>query len=47
MTRRASARLVNQLGSRHSSRKRPLKLSIKALCIGLPGSMKDSFTPFS
>src|SRR5919107_766409 len=47
MTRRASGRLVNQPWSRHSSRKRPLKLSIEPFCIGLPGSMKNSFTPFS
>src|SRR5918996_909469 len=47
MMRRASARLVNQLWSRHSSRKRPLKLSIEPFCIGLPGSMKNSFTPWS
>jgi hypothetical protein len=36
---RASARLPNQCSFRHSSRKRLLKLSMKAFWTGLPGSM--------
>src|SRR5215212_3171034 len=33
----AWARLVNQCSLRHSSRKRPLKDSTYAFCVGLPG----------
>ena len=40
----ASAKLVNQWALRHSSRKRLLKLSMKAFWIGLPGSMNCSST---
>jgi len=44
MVVRASSKFVNQFSLRHSSRKRPLKLSTKALSVGLPGLMKCSFT---
>ena len=36
MAERAEERLVN-----NSSRRRPLKLSMKAFCCGLPGAMCD------
>ena len=36
---RASARLSNKCSFRHSSRKRLLKLSMKAFWTGLPGSV--------
>ena len=39
MTVRACSRLVNQCSLRHSSRRRPLKLSMKAFWVGLPGAM--------
>ncbi len=35
----ASARVRNQFAFRHSSRNRPLKLSMWPFCIGRPGSM--------
>ena len=34
-----SLMLVNRCSLRHSSRSRPLKLSTKPFCIGLPGAM--------
>ncbi len=46
MIRRASCRLVNQLWFKHSSRNFPLKLSMKAFCTGLPGSIKCNATLF-
>ncbi len=39
MMLRASLRLVKRCSLRHSSRKRPLKLSTKPFCVGLPGAM--------
>lgn len=42
MTRRAWAVVRNQCSLRHSSRNRPLKLSMYAFSIGLPGRMKLS-----
>jgi hypothetical protein len=36
---RASNRFQNQLTFKHSSRSRPLKLSMNAFCVGLPGWM--------
>lgn len=44
---RASASDKNQWLFRHSSRSRPLKLSTKALSVGLPGRDKSSVTSFS
>lgn len=35
----ASANAENSLSLRHSSRKRPLKLSTKAFWVGFPGAM--------
>ena len=43
----ASASDKNQCASRHSSRKRPLNNSTKALSVGLPGREKSNVTPFS
>ena len=42
----SAARVTNQCWLRHSSRKRPLKLSTNAFCDGLPGSMNRSSHPF-
>jgi hypothetical protein len=39
MALRASTSVENSVSLRHSSRKRPLKLSTKAFCVGLPGAM--------
>lgn len=36
---------VNQCSFRHSSRKRPLNDSMEAFWFGLPGSIRNSFTP--
>ena len=44
MTFLASVRLVNKCASRHSSRKRPLKLSMKQLSVGFPGRMNSNLT---
>lgn len=44
MSRRAWSRSVNHCALRHSSRNFPLKLSMKAFSVGLPGRMKWSFT---
>ncbi len=38
---------MNQCPLRHSSRSRPLKLSMWAFCTGLPGSMKCGCIPMS
>src|SRR5262249_55176287 len=40
----AVLRFVNQFSLRHSSRKRPLKLSTKQFCTGLPRWMNWGFT---
>jgi len=45
--RRASARLVNTSSFNISSRKRPLKLSMNAFCVGLPGAIYCQATPVS
>ena len=37
----------NQCAFRHSARSRPLKASMKALSIGLPGREKSSVTPLA
>src|SRR5277367_5630400 len=42
---RASSRLRNQLAFKHSARNLPLRLSMKALSVGLPGREKSSVTP--
>jgi len=47
MISRASSMPVNKCRFRHPSRKRPLKLSIYAFRVGLPGSMKRRCTPWS
>jgi hypothetical protein len=39
MALQASTSVENRVSLRHSSRKRPLKLSTKAFCVGLPGVM--------
>jgi hypothetical protein len=47
MTAWAWARLVNQCSLRHSSRKRPLKDSTYAFCVGSPGVISRSVRPRS
>src|SRR5579871_3813394 len=42
----ASSRLMNQWAFKHSARNLPLKLSMNALSVGLPGREKSSVTPF-
>lgn len=44
--RTASPRLMNQCAFRHSARNLPLKLSMNALSVALPGREKSSVTPF-
>ena len=44
---RASVSVENSVSLRHSSRKRPLKLSTKAFCVGFPGAMSCYATPVS
>jgi hypothetical protein len=38
-------KVTNQFSSKHASQNFPLKLSMKAFCTGLLGSMKCSATP--
>ena len=47
MTTLASARERNHSTLRHSSRKRPLKLSLVPFCQGLPGSISAVAMPLS
>ena len=47
MISRACRISLNQCSFRHSSRKRPLKLSINPFCVGLPGWIKRNSTPCS
>jgi hypothetical protein len=43
----AAASVRNQWAFRHSARKRPLKASMKALSVGLPGLEKSRVTPWA
>ena len=42
---RASSGLKNQLAFRHAARNLPLRLSMKAFSVGLPGREKSRVTP--